>query len=472
MPIKILMPALSPTMTEGNLAKWLVGEGDEIRAGDVIAEIETDKATMEVEAVDDGILGKILVPDGTEGVAVNQVIGIVLEDGEEASAIDAVDAASAEPAPAPPASAEAVAPTLPIGELKVTPLARRVAQQMSVDLAAVTATGPGGVVTLGDVEKAAGAAASSIPPVSTPSVSTPAGDQNRIFASPLARRMAAQAGFDLAAISGSGPDGRIVKSDIDAAQAAGPAVLPAAPTPAPAKPAAPTPAASAEDQDVKLSTMRKVIAERMIESKTQVPHFYLTMDCEIDELLNIRARLNQQAEPDKISVNDFVIRACGLALREVPEANVSWLGDGMMRQFGAVDISVAVAIDGGLITPIVRNVDQKGFLEISREMKDLAGRARDGKLTPEEYQGGGFSISNLGMFGVKQFDAVINPPQACILAVGAGEQRPVVRDGEIVPATVMSCTLSVDHRVVDGAIGARLLAAIKRLIEYPPAMLL
>jgi len=463
MPIKILMPALSPTMTEGNLAKWLIGEGDEVRAGDAIAEIETDKATMEVEAVDDGVLGKILVPNGTEGVAVNQVIAIVLEDGEDASAIDAV---SVEPAPAAAPASDAPATPAPKGDIKVTPLARRVAKQMSVDLASVTATGPGGVITLGDVEAAAGGATTSIPSVSTPA----AGDRGRIFASPLARRMAAQAGLDLAAIPGSGPEGRIVKSDIDAAQAAGTAVTSAPPAPTPAASVAPI--ASAEDQDVKLSTMRKVIAERMIESKTQVPHFYLTMDCEIDELLKIRARLNKQAEPDKISVNDFVIRACGLALREVPEANVSWLGDGMMRQFGSVDISVAVAIDGGLITPIVRSADQKGFVEISREMKDLAARARDGKLMPEEYQGGGFSISNLGMFGVKQFDAVINPPQACILAVGAGEQRPVVRDGEIVPATVMSCTLSVDHRVVDGAIGARLLAAIKRYIEYPPAMLL
>ncbi len=483
MPIKILMPALSPTMTEGNLAKWLIGEGDAIRAGDAIAEIETDKATMEVEAVDDGILGKILVPDGTEGVAVNQVIGIVLEDGEDASAIDAI-ATDESPAPAA-ASAAPTAPAAPspapspIGDVRVTPLARRVAQQMSVDLASVTATGPGGVITLGDVEAAAGGATKSIPPVST-SVSTPVstGGGDRIFASPLARRMASQAGLDLSAISGSGPDGRIVKSDIDAAQASGTAPAASAPVAAPiAAPVAaatstPAPAASAEDQDVKLSTMRRVIAGRMIESKTQVPHFYLTMDCEIDELLKIRSRLNKQAEPDKISVNDFVIRACGLALREVPEANVSWLGDGMMRQFGAVDISVAVAIDGGLITPIVRNVDQKGFVAISREMKDLAARARDGKLMPEEYQGGSFSISNLGMFGVKQFDAVINPPQACILAVGAGEQRPVVRDGEIVVATVMSCTLSVDHRVVDGAIGARLLAAIKRFIEFPPAMLL
>jgi pyruvate dehydrogenase E2 component (dihydrolipoamide acetyltransferase) len=466
MTIKILMPALSPTMTEGNLAKWLIGEGDEVRAGEAIAEIETDKATMEVEAVDDGILGKILVPDGTEGVAVNEVIAIVLEEGEDASAIDAV---SMEPAPVSAPSAESAPAQSPSGELQVTPLARRVAKQMSVDLATVVATGPGGVVTLGDVEKAAGGATSSIPPVSTQSA--PTGDQDRIFASPLARRMAAQAGLDLAAIPGSGPNGRIVKSDIDAVQAAA-VSAPAIAAPAASVAPPPIPAASAEDQDIKLSTMRRVIAERMVESKSTVPHFYLTVDCEIDELLKIRARLNHQAEPDKISVNDFVIRACGLALREVPEANVSWLGDGMMRQLGSVDISVAVAIDGGLITPIVRNADQKGFLEISREMKDLAARARDGKLMPEEYQGGSFSISNLGMFGVKQFDAIINAPQAAILAVGAGEQRPVVRDGEIVPATVMSCTLSVDHRVVDGAVGARLLAAIKRYIEYPPAMLL
>jgi len=488
MPINILMPALSPTMTEGNLAKWHKSEGEEIHAGDVLVEIETDKATMEVEAVDDGVLGKIMIAEGTESVPINAVIGVMLEDGADAAAIDAAPAAPA-PTPDAPVAAPSTAPAKANGEIRITPLARRVAEQMGVDLATVVGTGAEGRIVLGDVESAAGGAvqalpsfdspapAAALPP--TPTIAPASGA--RVFASPLARRMAGDAGLDLASIAGSGPSGRIVKADIEAAIAGGarPATAQApsveAPSATPSTPA-PTPTAPAPaivgDTDVKLSTMRKVIAERMTESKTTVPHFYLTVDCEIDELLKVRAALNERIAPDKISVNDIVVRACALALREVPEANVSWLGDGMMRQHGAVDVSVAVAIDGGLITPIIRNADAKGFADISREMKDLAQRARDGKLTPEEYQGGSFSISNLGMFGIKQFDAVINAPQACILAVGAGEARPVVKDGEIVPATVMSCTLSVDHRVVDGAIGARLLSAIKRLVEYPPAMLL
>ena len=415
MPIDILMPALSPTMTEGNLAKWLKSEGDSVEAGEVIAEIETDKATMEVEAVDEGVLGKIVVPEGSEGVAVNAVIGVLLADGEDADAIGSAPAPPERPEPAaepdPPASAEVVA------------------------------------------EKAPAHPSSG----------------ERIAASPLARRMAAQAGLDLSAIQGSGPKGRIVKADIEAVLASGAAALP--PAPAGLPPRAPVAAPAAEDQTVKLSTMRRVIADRMTESKTTVPHFYLTVDCEVDELLKVRGEINKRLENAKISVNDIVIRACALALREVPAANVSWAGEGTMTQHGTVDISVAVAIPGGLVTPIVRNADMKGLVEIAGEMKELAARAREGKLRPEEYQGGGFSISNLGMYGVKSFDAVINPPQACILAVGAGEPRPVVRDGEIVPATVMSCTLSVDHRVVDGAIGAELLGAIKRNIEYPPAML-
>ena len=409
MPINILMPALSPTMTEGNLARWLKAEGDAVEAGDVIAEIETDKATMEVEAVDEGVLGRIVVPEGSEGVAVNAVIGVLLAEGEDAAAIADTPAPAEEPArtaePAPQSAAE------------------------------------------------------------PPPAASPAAPRERIAASPLARRMAAQAGLDLAAIGGSGTGGRIVKADIEAALAAGPAV--AAPADAPPRAAA----APAPGETVRLSTMRRVIAERMAESKATVPHFYLTVDCEIDELLKVRSEINKRIETARISVNDIVIRASALALREVPAANVSWAGEGSMTQHGAVDISVAVAIPGGLVTPIVRNADAKGLVEIATEMKALAARAREGKLTPEEYQGGSFSISNLGMYGVKSFDAVINPPQACILAVGAGEPRPVVRGGAIVPATVMSCTLSVDHRVVDGAIGAELLGAIKRNIEYPPAML-
>ncbi len=460
MPIKILMPALSPTMTEGNLARWLVKEGDEVHAGDIIAEIETDKATMEVESIDDGVVGRIVVPEGAEGIAVNATIAMLLADDEDSTALGEESAIEvAAPAP-PPKPAATPAPPSPAaggnGEASVTPLAQRVAGQMGVDLSQVRGTGKRGRISLGDVETAAGVAAPA---------SAMDADGDRIMASPLARRLASEASIDLRLVKGSGPRGRIVKTDIEGASATSPA------TARPQTPAAPI-AAPTESEIVKLSTMRRVIAERMTESKSTVPHFYLTVDCEIDELLKVRAELNARIAPDKTSVNDIVIRASALALREVPEANVSWEGDGMMRRHAAVDVSVAVAIEGGLITPIVRSADTKGLVEIANEMRDLAERARDGKLAPEEYQGGSFSISNLGMFGIKQFDAVINPPQAAILAVGAGEQRPVVRDGEIVPATVMSCTLSVDHRVVDGAIGARLLGAIKRYIEYPPAMLL
>ncbi len=482
MSIKILMPALSPTMTEGNLAKWYVKEGDHVAPGDVIAEIETDKATMEVEAVDEGTLGKILVAEGTEGVAVNQTIGVLLEESEDASAIGDATSATAAPAPkaeeAPKVEAPAAPPAQsvpgPSGDAKASPLARRIAEQQGVDLGSVQGSGAHGKIVRADVEaamsgggKPAGGAAVNIGTDGALPVFTD-GSGNRVLASPLARRMAAQANVDLGGVTGSGPDGRVVKSDVEAAIAKGaaaPATAAAAPTPAAA------PAADGGEL-VKLSTMRKVIAKRMAESKSQVPHFYLTMDCEIDELLKVRKALNDAHEDVKISVNDFVIRACALALMEVPAANVAYENENEIRQFSTADISVAVAIPGGLITPIVRGAEKKGLKQISADMKDLATRARDGKLMPEEYQGGSFSISNLGMFGVKQFDAVINPPQACILAVGAGEQRPVVKNGEIVPATVMCTTLSVDHRVVDGAIGAELLAAIKRYVEYPPSMLL
>ena len=496
MTIKILMPALSPTMTEGNLAKWHVKEGDDVNPGDVIAEIETDKATMEVESIDEGKVGKILVPEGTEGVQVNETIGILLEDGEDASSIGddaggsggaastddkddakddrgendksaAVDAKGTTKAEAPKSA----------DDVKASPLAKRIAAQSGVDLGAVEGSGAHGKIVKADVEAAmSGGGRSSAGGGVDISASGPLpksvdADGNRIFASPLARRMAEQAEIELSSVKGSGPDGRIVKADIEAAIESGAAKKAADRD---EKPAAAEAAAVADDTSeiVKLSTMRKVIAQRMVESKTQVPHFYLTMDCELDELLKIRKSLNEAQEDVKISVNDFVIRACAMALMDVPAANVAFEGEGQMRQFHTADISVAVAIPGGLITPIVRAAEKKGFKQISADMKDLATRARDGKLTPEEYQGGSFSVSNLGMFGVKQFDAVINPPQACILAVGAGEQRPVVKNGEIVPATVMSCTLSVDHRVVDGAIGAELLAAIKRYVENPALMLL
>jgi pyruvate dehydrogenase E2 component (dihydrolipoamide acetyltransferase) len=432
------MPALSPTMTEGTLAKWLVKEGDQVSSGDVIAEIETDKATMEVEAVEEGTMAKIVVADGTEGVAVNAVIAILLEEGEDASALDA--------APAAPAAAPAKAPEAP--------------------------------------EAAAPAAAPALAPASQ---AAPAADGSRVFASPLARRMAEQAGLDLAAITGSGPKGRIVKADIDAAvaggtgKAAAPATAAAAataPAAAAAAPAGTGPSAKRTADLLEmayelepLTGMRRTIAARLSESKQTVPHFYLTVDCQIDELLKVRKELNSRSEDYKVSVNDFVIRASALALKKVPAANASFDPEGMLF-FKHADISVAVATPNGLITPIIKAAEGKGLASISNEMKDLAARARDGKLKPDEYQGGSFSVSNLGMFGIREFAAIINPPQGCILAVGAGEQRPVVKDGALAVATVMSCTLSVDHRVVDGAVGAKFLSAFKKLIEDPITMLL
>ncbi len=432
MPIQILMPALSPTMTEGNVASWLMNEGDRVAAGDILCEIETDKATMEVEATDEGTLGRIVVPAGTEGVAVNAVIGLILEDGEDAAALDGAAA------PAPAAASSGAAPV------------------------AATAAEPAS-------EPADEPPAAAGPPAREPGA--------RIFASPLARRMAKQAGLALDAIAGSGPGGRIVKADIEAAiaaAAAAPAAAAPAPAPAPAPAAMPVaPAAAAGYRDAPASTMRKVIARRLQEAKREVPHFYLTVDCTVDALLETRAALNERSEALSLSVNDFVIRAAALALRKVPDANASWV-DGALRRYDGVDVSVAVAIEDGLVTPIVRNADGKGLAEISAEVKALAGRARARPmgLAPEEYQGGTFSVSNLGMFGVREFSAIINPPQAMILAVGAAEQRPVVRDGALAVATQMSCTLSVDHRVVDGALGARFLQAFKGLIEDPLTMLL
>ena len=433
MPIIITMPALSPTMTEGTLAKWIMKEGDAVRSGDMLAEIETDKATMEVEAIDEGVLAKILVPEGTEGVAVNAPIAVLLEDGEDASDIqEAVNAASVGLAPA-------------------------------VEVTAPADTNP------------APALHASVTPEATPA--PPADGGSRILASPLAKRMATQAGLDLALISGSGPRGRIVKSDIEAVIAAGGTqASAAAPTPKAAVPApVPTavPVAPGDQFELeKLSSMRKVIARRMTESKQQAPHFYLTVDCELDALLALRKELNDKADRAyKLSINDLVIKAAAVALMKVPDANVGYSEDGI-RRYKNADISVAVATDKGLITPIIRNSNGKGLAAISIEMKELAQKANDGKLMPEEYQGGSFSISNLGMFGVKQFDAVINMPQGCILAVGAGEQRPVVKDGALAIATVMSVTISVDHRAVDGAVGAQFLAAFKSLIQDPMTMLL
>lgn len=429
MATNILMPALSPTMTEGNLARWLKQEGDRIKAGDVIAEIETDKATMEVEAVDEGILGRILVPAGTQAVKVNDVIAVLVETGE------AVPAAGAAPKAAPVAMPAPAAPALV--------------------LAAPAAAAP-----------------------------APVASGDRVFASPLARRMAAQAGLDICKVAGSGPNGRIVKADVDAALSRGPApVAAAAPVAAPAPIAAPRPAAqvatvaiTAPHTAVPNSSIRKVIARRLAESKATIPHFYVSTDVEIDALLKIRADLNARSPKDgpgayKLSVNDLVIKATAVTLRRFPSVNAIWTEDAIL-QLHDVDISVAVSIPDGLITPIVKGADIKGLAAISTEMKDLAARAKTGKLKPEEFQGGGFSISNMGMYGVRDFAAIINPPQAGILAVSAGEQRPVVKNGALAIATVMTLTLSVDHRVIDGALAAEFLQALKRNIEDPLSLML
>jgi pyruvate dehydrogenase E2 component (dihydrolipoamide acetyltransferase) len=421
MPIEILMPALSPTMTEGNLAKWTVKVGDKIKSGQVIAEIETDKATMEVESVDEGVVGKIMVSAGTEGVKVNQLIALLLEDGEDKKVLD-----SYKPKAAAPQGGGVAAPEKKEEAKTVAPAVSSPAPQ---------------ALSVGD----------------------------RVKASPLAKRVAANEGVDLRMVSGTGPHGRVVKDDVLKAVATGGTcgkgrVL-----------RNPT-----EFTKIPNNNMRKVIARRLTGSKQTVPHFYLTVECELDKLLEVRKEINFDAEATagkdkkpayKLSVNDFIIKATALALKKVPTANASWSDEAIM-QYNNVDISVAVAIDGGLITPIVKNADQKTVVTISNEMKDLAARAKTGKLTPEEFQGGGFSISNLGMFGVKQFAAIVNPPQGCILAVGAGEERAVVRHGKIEIRNMVDLTLSVDHRVVDGAVGAEFLKALKHYIESPSLMLL
>ena len=435
MPTSLFMPALSPTMTEGKLAKWLVKEGDSVSSGDLVAEIETDKATMEVEAVDEGQVAKLLVAEGSEGVAVGTVIALIAADGEDPAALDSPPAATkstaAEPAAAP-AQATAIEPA--------TEPAATAAVQLTVTPTATPAA----------------------PPASTAST--------RRFASPLARRLASEKGLDLSQIQGSGPHGRIIKRDVEAASAA--------PTPA-ARSSAATPASDARALFDALemaydyepaSNIRKTIARRLQESKQEVPHFYLTLDTRIDRLLSLRKEINA-AENIKISVNDFVILAAAKALMEVPEANAAWVGEGIARLKHA-DISVAVATDRGLITPVIRQAERKTLTTISGEMRDLAGRAHAGKLKPQEYQGGSFSISNLGMFGIREFAAVINPPQGAILAVGAGEKRPIVNEkGELEAASMMSVTLSCDHRVIDGALGAVWMQAFQRLIENPLTLL-
>ncbi len=444
MPITITMPALSPTMTEGKLANWQVKEGDTVAAGDVLAEIETDKATMEVEAVDEGTLGKILVEGGTENVAVNTPIAILLEEGEDASALEGYDAGSA-------------------------PESKK---NKSGDSSKKDET-PKKKVDEAELEKAGTTEAAEVKGSSGPAPVTKEGE--RIFSSPLARRIAADEGLDLKAIKGSGPHGRIIKADVEKAIASGGAKAETAPkAAAAAQSAAPqsvTPPPAGEYEEIPLTSMRKTIARRLSEAKQTIPHFYLTIDCELDKLLAMRKELNARSDEYKISVNDFVIRASALALRKVPTANACWGGDKIL-QYKDVDISVAVAIDGGLITPVVRKADQKGLATISNEMKELADKAKAGKLKPEEYQGGCFSLSNLGMYGIREFSAVINPPQAAILAVGAGEMRPVVREGALAMATQMSVTLSCDHRVIDGALGAELLKHFKGYIEEPLTMML
>jgi pyruvate dehydrogenase E2 component (dihydrolipoamide acetyltransferase) len=439
MATNILMPALSPTMTEGTLARWLKQEGDAIKAGDVIAEI--DKATMEVEAVDEGVLGKILVADGTANVKVNEPIAIMVDAGE------AVPSGAVAPAAKPAAAPSAPAPAAP---------------------APATAT-------------PAMAAPAAPAPSAAPIASGHVASGDRVFASPLARRMAAQAGIDLSGVQGSGPNGRIVRADIEAAQKGGvPVAAAAAPIAAVPPPVVkgPAPVITAPHTLVPHSSMRKVIARRLTEARATIPQFYVSMDIEIDAMNALLATLNAKS-PAKdapgaymVTINDMVIKAAAATLRKVPGINASWTDDAMVF-YDDVDISVAVSIPDGLITPIIRHADHKGLATISREMKDLAGRARAGKLKPEEFQGGGFSISNMGMFGVSAFTAIINPPQAAILAVAAGKKRPVVnKDGELAVATVMTCTLSVDHRVADGVLGATWMRTFKQVIEDPLSLML
>ena len=432
MPTQILMPALSPTMEEGTLAKWLVKEGDTVSSGDLLAEIETDKAVMEFEAVDEGVVGKILVAEGTEAVAVNAPIAVLLDDGESADDIGDVSAAPA------PAAAEAAEP-----------------------------------------EEAPAETPATAAPATPAPAAAPDADGSRIFASPLARRIAADKGLDLTQIKGSGPKGRIVKADVENVDATAGKPAAAGAASAPSAPAGPSTDAilkiyeGRDYEEVSLDGMRKTIASRLTEAKQSIPHFYLRRDIHLDALLKFRSQINKQLEPRgvKLSVNDFIIKACALALQQVPTANAVWAGDRVL-QMKPSDVAVAVAIEGGLFTPVLKDADTKSLSALSTEMKDLATRARDRKLAPHEYQGGSFAVSNLGMFGIDNFDAVINPPHGAILAVGAGAKKPVVNaEGEISVATVMSVTMSVDHRVIDGALGAELLTAIKDNLENPLGML-
>ncbi|QQV75171.1 Dihydrolipoyllysine-residue succinyltransferase component of 2-oxoglutarate dehydrogenase complex [Rickettsia tillamookensis] len=412
MPIKILMPALSPTMTEGNLARWLKKEGDKVNPGEVIAEIETDKATMEVEAVDEGILAKIVIPQNSQNVPVNSLIAVLSEEGEEKADIDAFIAKNNSVSPSPKTDANLPKPHENIAKVE---------EQVAV------------------IKH----------------------DASKIFASPLAKRLAKMGNIRLESVKGSGPHGRIVKQDI----------LSYTPNTVHNKIVSRNPE---EYRLVPNNNIRKIIAKRLLESKQTVPHFYLSIDCNVDKLLDIREDINKSFSEDKstrISVNDFIILAVAKALQEVPNANASW-GEDAIRYYNNVDISVAVAIENGLVTPIVKNANQKNIIELSREMKELIKKAKDNKLTPEEFQGGGFTISNLGMYGIKNFNAIINPPQSCIMGVGASAKRAIVKNDKVIIATIMDVTLSADHRVVDGAVGAEFLAAFKKFIESPALMLI
>jgi pyruvate dehydrogenase E2 component (dihydrolipoamide acetyltransferase) len=458
MPIPILMPALSPTMEDGKLAKWMVKEGDSVAPGDVLAEIETDKATMEVESVDEGIVGKILIGEGTEHVAVNKPIAVLLEEGEDEGALTGFDGDSVQPAASPATPAETPPTTAATPEPKPAPQPVAAAKQ-------------------------------------EPSPSSTNGQAGRIIASPLARRLARDGNLDLSAVQGSGPNGRIVKHDVEEALKGGTPSAPPAPAaeatsagqvmPARSPSTTSVPAMADEEilaiyepgtyEVVPHDNMRRIIAERLTMAKSTIPHFYLSVDCKLDALIAARKRLNEMSPAEgptafKISVNDMIIKAMAMALQKVPGANATWTEEGVLLHRSS-DVGVAVAIDGGLFTPVIRHAEVKSLSEISNEMKDLARRARNRRLAPHEYQGGTTSISNLGMMGIKSFDAVINPPHSSILAVGAGEKRPVITNDAIEVATLMSCTLSCDHRVVDGVLGAELLDAFRGFIEEPVTML-
>lgn len=420
MPIQILMPALSPTMTEGNLVKWLKKEGDTVEPGQVIAEIETDKATMEVEAVDEGIIGKIIIPEGTEGVQVNALIALLLEEGEDASALEG----------------------------------------MSTSTAPANGAGPEKAHSIG-ISDSSTSVAAPVAALHIPQVHASETTGGRVFATPLARRIAQDKNINLAQVKGSGPRGRIIKADLENVSASSVPMQNVGLVGGSMEP---------EYVDLPVSGMRKVIAKRLTESKQTIPHFYLTIECNIDALLALRQKINEKGD-HKVSVNDFVARACAVALIKVPEANTMW-AETTIRQYKTVGLNVAVSIDGGLVTPVVQHAHRKSLVQISQEIKALAEKARAGKLTPEDYQGGTFTLSNLGMFGISQFEAIINPPQACILAVGMGQKKPVVINDQIQIATMMNCTLSTDHRAVDGAVGAQFLKVFKELIEDPIRLLI